>query len=259
MGKSSLKTKRSEVNLNLNLVRLSIFIFLFATVFNPKLSFAQYGDQNKPKKSLYVGGIYPIYQSDARQLTNFNGGLTINIGFSKTFRIRKTEFIFGLEYLNRQFSFDSYYFSPNQVPLFDKSFGYTHSITSNEIQFPILYHLASTNKNRASSTISYLDLGMVLHLYAPSSTSIVMKAAGVEVYSGPTILTAQYPLVVNPMNLLMRCAAGLFFKNSYNGDGLFLELAYTYDPSPMIYTGNQNSNNLSITSTLLTLNAGYKF
>ena len=138
MGKSSLKMKRRELNLNLYLIRLCILIFLFAIVFIPKLSFAQYGDQNKPKKSLYVGGIYPIYQSDTRQLTNFNGGLTINIGFSKTFRIHKTEFIFGLEYLNRQFSFDSYYFAPNQVQLFDKSFGYTHSITSNEIQFPIL-------------------------------------------------------------------------------------------------------------------------
>ena len=117
----------------------------------------------------------------------------------------------------------------------------------------------SSSKHRASNNQFYCDFGLVFHAYVGASTSIVSNSTGVEVYAGNTILQDQYPLIAPPLNVLFRLTTGCFFRNSYSGQGLIVELHYTYDPSQLQYTGSQNSNLLYFQTSLITLNVGYKF
>ncbi|MBI2269726.1 MAG: hypothetical protein HYU69_05135 [Bacteroidetes bacterium] len=212
----------------------------------------------RTNKRMYIGMVIPFYSNNRDHTDETKGSFAFNIGFKKMYKLFGTGIETGLEYLNQGLSFRSYYFAPGYSKLYDKTFPFTHTLRMNEFQLPILLK-QSLGKETRRKTTSYFTFGWAWRYILYSNTSIESINDGIQVYDGKTKITFEYPFPWSRFGSLLQGGLGLQFNNLQTQSALFFEANYKLSISRFHYTGRNNSNNLFIKDSNLSINVGYKF
>jgi hypothetical protein len=209
-------------------------------------------------KRLYAGAVIPFYTNNPDHTAETRGGFAFNIGFKRTFRIFDNSLETGLEYVNHEVSFRSYYFAPGYSKLYDKTFPFIHDLKINELQLPIIFKQTFGKETKHQAT-SYFTVGWIWRYFVYSSTSIQSINDGIQVYDGKTDVTFEYPFPWAHFGSLLQGGLGLQFNNIQKQTALFFEVNYKYGISRFHYVGNGNTNDLFIKDSNISINVGYKF
>jgi hypothetical protein len=216
--------------------------------------------KRKIKLRLEAGLVFGYYNPDAHYTNNSQalGGYELGLKI-ETPPVYKSSFITGCELFNQSLSFNSYYFAKGYSFLYNPSEEiYNHSINFTELHFPFEYKISFSPENKKVSTW-YVLIGWVYRFLLNDNTLVTNNNTGNFVFEGQNNLLFKYPLFSNSASSAIAIAFGWQRNFLKNGDAIFVELAYDYGLSPIIYTGNdQGSNYIEFTDNTLSLKIGMR-
>lgn len=180
--------------------------------------------------------------------------------FKKELRVDrnfKTFFQYGVDYLFHGLSFNSYYFKPDSLQLYDKSFGYNYSLFIHEINVPLQFKY-SFNRENNNLFSGYFMIGYHLRCLLPGNLKVTQN--------GQTIATDTYdmrfrtPFIFKPVNSFVSFSLGTQRNQTAAGHHtFFVELSYRYGFSQYYFTKSYAASSLYIQGSHLALLVGMKF
>jgi hypothetical protein len=236
--------------------RFSFFALLFSCFFS---TFAQKGVT--PLKGIRFDfgpavGLYTINSKHARSpFTKIN----VLVGFKKEWRLDKENrqfFLTGIDYFFHGLGFNSYYFKPDTIPIYDKSFSYNYSLFIHELHLPLQFkYLFRRKGNKAFS--SYVQLGYHLRYLVSSDLRITQNGSRVK-YDSPE-LKFKTPLISNKLNPFVSLSYG-WQKNTVGPEkgNFFVELNFKYGFSPYYFEKSYAPSSLYINSSHIALLMGIR-
>jgi hypothetical protein len=162
----------------------------------------------------------------------------------------------GLDYSLHGVGFRSYYFKPDTVQVYDKSFTYDYSLYVHELQLPLqLKFLFKRKDNRLYS--SYIQAGYHLRCLISSDLRITQNGTKVK-YDSPE-LKFKTPLLNERLNPFVSISYG-FQKNSIGSQkgNFFFEVNFKYGFSSYYFDKTYAPSSLYINSSHFTLLMGFK-
>ncbi len=235
------------------------FCVLFALLFNTALCFAA-PPLRKGGTRLFFGpavGFYTINKNHAInpvQRTSVLAGLRREQRIGQEF---KTYLLFGVDYFFHGVGFNSYYFKPESLKIYDKSFAYRYNLSFHELNLPLQFkYLFKREDNSLFSP--YAVAGY--HLRYLVFTQLSISGEGNEVHSDQPDLQFKNPLLWNKLNSAVSIGLG-WQKNriSRSRGSFFVEVNFRYCFSPYYFEADYAPSSLFINSTHIHLLLGLKF
>lgn len=219
-----------------------------------------------PKKSSGAGvrisfgpalGFYNINKNHAQSPTQKMSALFCFKKEIRCDREYKFFFLFGIDYFIHGLNFKSYYFKPDSLQLYDKTFPYNYSLIIQEINLPLQIKYSFMPENNSLFS-PYLMIGYHLRFLLPANLNVSQN--GNSVKKETIDLQFKNPLFYNKLNNFLSATIG-FQKNNINKGkgGFFAELQYRYGFSPYYFKTNYSASSLYINSMHLSLQLGLKF
>jgi len=166
-------------------------------------------------------------------------------------------FLFGFDYFFHGLSFQSYYFMPDSLKLYDKSFGYRYSLFIHELNVPVQFKYSFKRENNSVFS-PYLMIGYHLRYLLPGHVKITQNGSVVK--SDEPGLRFEHPLISDKMNAYVSATLGWQKNNTASSRrGFYVELNYRYGFSPYYFTKDYAPTSLFTNSTHLALLMGLKF
>lgn len=234
------------------------FILFFLT---PELLLSQ----NSRKRSgngnrLYFGPVAGIYKINKNHAINPDPKISGVIGFKREQRLGrdyKTFFLIGFEYFFHGLNFRSYYFAPNTLKLYDKTFGYNYSLFIHELNLPIqVKYLFKRADNSLFS--GYVVAGYHLRYLLPGSLKVSQN--GEKIKDDSPDLKFKNGLIDKRINSFVSAGIG-WQKNSLSSSkgSFFVELNCRYGFSPYSFETSYSPSSLYINGVHIGLQLGLKF
>lgn len=202
-------------------------------------------------------GIYSINTNHAINPTQKTSALVCFKKEVRCDRDYKFFFLYGAEYFIHGLNFKSYYFKPDSLKLYDKSFSYNYSLFIQEINLPlnVKYSFKRENNSRFST---YFLLGYQFRFLLAANLNVSQN--GNSVKKEMVNLKFKNPLFYDKLNSCLTGAFG-FQNNTVNkGKGsFFVELQYRYGFSPYSFQTTYSASSLYINSIHLSLQLGLRF
>lgn len=209
---------------------------------------------------LSIGPCIGFYTINKNHATSPQQRLSAIIGFRKEFKVGRdyrTFFLVGVDYFLHGLNFKSYYFKPDSLKLYDKSFKYDYTLLINELNLPVQFkYLLKRADNSLFSP--YVSIGYHLRFLLPSSLKVTQD--GQLIKSDNPDLKFKTPFLYNKINSFVSASVG-FQKNSLSNSkgSFFVELNFRYGFSPYYFETDYSPTSLYINSTHLSLQLGLKF
>jgi hypothetical protein len=184
---------------------------------------------------------------------------SVLLGLKKEWRLDRefrSFFLTGLDYYYHGIGFQSYYFKPDTLKIYDKQFNYNYSLFIHELHLPLQYkYLFKRRDNRLFS--SYLQLAYHLRYLLGSDLKITENGNKVK-YDSPE-LKFKNPLFNEKLNAFVSLSYG-FQKNSIGSSkgNFFVELNFKYGFSPYSFERDYAASSLYINSSHMTILLGFK-
>lgn len=217
-----------------------------------------------PKKSRYridLGPAFGFYTINTNHAQNPLPRPSASIGFKKEFRVGSeynTYFLIGIDYFFHGLTFKSYYFNPDSLKLYDKSFGYTYSLFIHELDLPLQFkYLLKREDNSLFSP--YIAIAYHLRYLLPGSLKVEQN--GQTIKTDALDLKFKNPLFYNKFNAFVSASVG-WQRNSLSArskGSFFAELNFKYGFSAYSFQTNYSASSLFINGTHLSLQIGLKF
>jgi len=204
-----------------------------------------------------VIGFYSVNEKHARKpYPRFSAmaGFKREVGLDRDYH---AYFLFGAEYLYHGLNFNSYYFKPGAVQVYDGSFAYSYSLLVHELSIPLqLKYLFKREDNSLFSP--YVTVSWQPRFLLQASLSVTQN--GEEIRTDAPTLKFKTPLLYEKINSCVGAGVG-WQKNSLSAKGatFFAELSYRYGFSPYYFSTDYSASSLYINSTHLLLQLGLKF
>lgn len=166
-------------------------------------------------------------------------------------------FLFGMDYLVHGLNFRSYYFIPDSIKIYDKSFPYNYSLFIQEINVPLeIKYLFKREDNSLFSP--YIALSYSLRYLIQGNLKVTDNGNKVK-YDSP-VMKFKTPLFYEKINSSICLTLG-WQKNSLSSSKgtYFVELNYKYGFSPYYFETAYSAASLFINSSHLNLMLGLKF
>jgi len=201
----------------------------------------------RPWKMSIDAGLVFGFSGSSGYTSNYVSGLSASTGY--TFGIveeipiqKRSSILVGVEILKDGVSFNSYYFAPGYSFLYDGSEGYSHSVSMNEIQVPILYKFPLGPQDRKLRSI-YVTFGAKFRYISYTNTSIT-DSNGNLVWEGQKDVSSLYKLLSPFGSPIFEVSLG-YQRNTKKKKkrGWYMNLEYNYGLSPLVYTGNTEGSN----------------
>ncbi|HTL80503.1 MAG TPA: hypothetical protein VL651_02300 [Bacteroidia bacterium] len=226
---------------------------LFAGPPSSKLGGPKYGF------SYSAEGVIPLFQTDLRHSEK----AVPRPGFGAEFRVHlypdsRAHIQIGMEIMSQACSFNTYYFAPGYSTIYDRSFGYTHSLRTMEFYIPILGRIGLTPNEPSARNIFYVMAGYGLKMILAANTKIV-DAEGTNIWGGPTTLVYENYFMGPQVGNVLMAGFGLDKRLGYSERFLTFECMFRYNLSRFIYYGKVNTNELLIKNMCISLQIGYRF
>lgn len=237
-----------------NLFFLLAFLKLSLPAFGQKWGFAPVNGIQ-----LVAGPAIGIYKVNTRHAIEPYTKAGATIGFRKVFRLDREHLRFfhlGADYLYHGLGFRSYYFMPDSLQLYDKSFAYNYSLMVHEAQAPLL--LRFLFKRRKAKVYSpFVQLGYHLRYLLSSDLKIRQNSAKVR-YDSPEVYFKN-KLFHNQLSSMVSAAIGLQ-KNTVGSvkGNFYVELGYRYGFSPWYFERNYAPSSMFFSGSHVTLVLGVK-
>lgn len=180
-------------------------------------------------------------------------------GFKYEWRLDREHrafFLTGIDYLQHGLNFQSYYFKPDTLKLYDKSFAYKYSLTIHELNLPLqLKYLFKRRDNRLFS--AYFQLGYHFRYLVTSDLKITLNGKKVK-YDSPE-LQFKNPLFINRLNSFLSLSYGLQKNSIGSSKGhFFVELNLRYGFSPYSFSKDYAPSSMYISNGSLLVILGVK-
>lgn len=208
----------------------------------------------------FFGPSYGFYSINRNHAQNPTSRVSLMAGFRKEFRLDrefKTFFLIGADYFFYGLNFRSYYFKPDTLQLYDKSFAYNYALNMQEINLPLQMKFSFTKENNSVFS-PYLIIGYHLRYLLPASLNVTND--GAKIRSDSPIMKFKNPLIADRLNSALSLSAG-WQKNSVNKStaSFFMELNFRYGFSPYFFKADYSASSLYMNSSHLSLLLGLKF
>ena len=185
-----------------------------------------------------VPGIYANYVSSVSASTGYTFGIIEEIPVQ-----RRSYIDIGVEILQDGLSFNSYFFAPGASFLYDGVEPYSHNITMNEIQVPILYKFPLGPLDRKYRSI-YMTFGAKFRYISYTNSAVTNDSSGYLIYEGQKDVTTLYKIFSPFGSSIFEVSLGYQRNNMKKiKRGWYMNLEYDYGLSPLIYAGNRAGSN----------------
>ena len=238
-------------------VFFSITLFIFLVFSN-----ICFGQKNSPGAGIRFGfgpvlGLYSINTNHAKNPTQKMSAL---VSFKKEFkcdRSFKNFFLIGFDYFFHGVNFKSYYFKPDSLQLYDKTFPYNYSLIVNELGMPFQFKHSFLRENNAVFS-PYIMAGYHLRYLLPGNLLVTQN--GNRIHEDVVDLRFRNGFITNKMNSFLSVAIG-WQKNSISKSkgSFFAELNFRYSLSQYYFKENYAASSLYMSSMHLALQLGVKF
>jgi hypothetical protein len=204
-----------------------------------------------------VVGFYTINQKHAIQPSQKP---SIMAGFRREYRVDRNYQLYlqaGIDYFLHGLNFRSYYFAPDSIKLYDKSFRYTYSLFLHELNLPVqMKYLFKREDNSLFSP--YVTLAY--HLRYMIQGNLKVTESGNQVKKDAPEIRFRNPLLSDRMNAFV--SVGIGWQKNYvmaSRGSFFAELNYRYGFSAYYFEKDYAATSLFINGTHLSLQLGMKF
>lgn len=243
---------------NYTLLLFVWFCFSYQGFSNPVPPIAN----NSAAKNVRIsfGPVLGFYGINTRHAASVSPRMSGLVSFKKEKRFGrdyKTFFQYGVDYFFHGLNFQSYYFKPDSLQLYDKNFKYKYSVFAHEINIPLQVKY-SFNRENNSLYSAYFMIGYHLRCFLPGNLKVTQN--------GNTVKTDNYemkfknPLVFSQLNSFLSASIGTQRNQTAGGkSSYFIELSYRYGFSPYSFETNYSASSLFIHSSHLALLVGVKF
>ena len=236
-----------------------IVILLVATVLAGNCFAQGFYFQPVFKNRISGGAIFSFFGKDPHVAKNIKPlfGFCVNYNCEIEL-VDNTSILAGLTYSNQAVQFNGYYVAPGYTYLFDETFPYTHRLRFQSIQLPLAVKF-NLNLEEDNAYTPYFMLGLgVTYLYSAKVT-VVSDSTDNRVYRGITDMGFENHLIHKKINTFAQGGIGLQKNMRKKERALFLEFIYKMDFSRLSYTGFENSNNVHLRNSSVSVNVGIKF
>jgi len=221
--------------------------------------------QSSKKKSgngtrVQIGPVISFYKINTNHAVDANQKMSGLFGFKQEWRLDRqyrSYFLIGVDYLLHGLNFNSYYFFPDSLQLYDQSFTYSYSLYIHELNLPIQYkYLFKREDNSLFS--GYVIAGYHLRYFLPGNLTV--KQYGEEIQTDQPELKFKTPFIDERLNSCISLGFG-WQKNSLNSSkgSYFVELNTRYNFSPYYFKTPYSASSLTMNATQIMLLLGLKF
>lgn len=227
-------------------------------------SFSLFSQSTKKKSGngtrIQIGPVISFYKINSNHASNASQKMSGLFGFKHEWRLDrqyKSYFLVGFDYLLHGINFDSYYFFPDTLQLYDKSFNYTYSLYIHELNLPVQYkYLFKREDNSLFS--GYVIAGYHLRYFLPGNLTVTQY--GEEIQEDQPEMKFNTPFIVDQLNSCISIGLG-WQKNSLNSSkgSYFVELNTRYNFSPYYFKTPYSASSLTMNATQIMLLLGFKF
>jgi hypothetical protein len=166
----------------------------------------------------------------------------------------------GFELMTQACAFNTYYFAPGYSQLYDRSYGYTHTLRTLEMYVPILARIGLNPEESNQRTIFYFLGGYAPKVFLGASNTIVQNSNGKGVGGGSTELLYEHHFLGEQVGNVMIAGFGCDKRFGFVEKFMTFEIIYRYNLSRFSYDiGKNNGNLLLIKNSCLNLQIGYRF
>ena len=244
--------KKTNTSVFFKLLFLLLFVHLNQGYSQKKIA--------KPGIRFGFGPVLGFYSINPNHAKNPSQKISALFSFKKELKCNKkgkTFFSLGAEYFLHGLNFKSYYFKPDSLQLYDRTFSYNYALVIKEISIPIQYkYLFKSETNSVFSP--YFMLGY--HLKYLLSANLKVTQNGIIINEEEVNLKFRKPLIFEHLNSLMSVTVG-FQKNSINNSptNFFTEVNLRYGPSQYYFEKSYAASSLYINSLHIAIQVGVKF
>lgn len=169
----------------------------------------------------------------------------------------KTFFLYGVDYFFHGVNFQSYYFKPDSLKLYDKKLNYKYSLFIHEINIPLQVKY-SFNRENNSLYSGYFMVGYHLRYLLPGNVRVSQN--GNDIKSDNIDLKFRTPFITDRLNSFLSVTLGTQRNQTAAAHGnFFIELSYRYSFSSYYFQKDYSASSLFINSSHLILLLGTKF
>lgn len=236
-------------------------LLLVLFYFIPAHSFSQSPKKKKGNGNrIYFGPAVNFYSINTHHAIHPVQKVSAVVGFKREQRLGrdyKTFLLIGVEYFFHGLNFRSYYFEPNTLQIYDKSFAYDYSLFIHEIDMP--FQLKYLFKREDNSLFSpYIIVGYHLRYLLQGALKVTQN--GNRIIDDNPELKFKNALLYNKINTFVSLGLG-WQKNSLSSSkgSFFVELNCRYGFSPYYFETSYAPSSLYINGTHVTLQLGLKF
>jgi hypothetical protein len=241
-------------------VRRVIYILLLICCV-PSQSFCGPGGKGSGNGTrIYFGPAYGFYSVNPRHAGDPVNRTSIAAGFKREFRVDRsyqTYILIGAEYFLHGVGFNSYYFKPDSLQIYDGSMRYHYALGMQELVFPLEFkYLFKRADDRLFSP--YVAIGYHVRTLLPATLRITDQ--GGKVKNDVVQMEFRHPLFNSLVNSGVHLALG-WQKNAISSSkgSFYTEVNFRYGFSQYYFEEVYAPSSLFTNSTHLTLVVGLRF
>lgn len=237
-----------------------IAFFILCTVFVSPAQ-AQYTKKKSGNGTrLQIGPVVSLYTINTKHAINPQQKMSALFGFKREQRLDReyrSFLLIGIDYSLQGINFDSYYFSPDTLQLYDKSFAFQYSLYMHELSLPIQFkYLMKRADNSLFS--SYVIAGYHLKYLLPANLKV--SQYGNEILTDQVEMKYRTVFPVEQLSSALSVGFG-WQKNSINSSkgNFFAELSVRFNFTSFYFETPYSASSLYMNATQLFFLIGLKF
>lgn len=202
----------------------------------------------RPWKTSIDAGLVIGFSSVTGIYTNYVNGLSAKTGYTfglvEEIPVQNRSYIdIGVEILQDGVSFNSYFFSPDASTIYNGVEPYTHNITMNEVQVPVLFKFPLGPTDRKLRSM-YMTAGLKFRYISYTNSTVTNDSSGYLTWEGEKDITSFYKLISPFGSSIFELSIG-YQRNARKKKkrGWYMNLEYNYGLSPLVYSGNRAGSN----------------
>jgi hypothetical protein len=241
---------------------LLLFCFSLAAEASPRL-YPQpvYSGLKKYGFSYGLSGVISFFKVDKRESEK----AVPRAGVSGIFRMEfytspSVHIQLGFELMTQACAFNTYYFAPGYSQIYDRSFGYTHTLRTLEMYVPLIARIGLNPDEANQQTMFYFLGGYAPKVFLGATNNIVNNSNGKGITGGSTELLFEHHFVSEQVGHVLIAGIGCDKRFGFVEKFLTFECIFRYNLSRFSYDiGKNNGNLLLIKNCCINLQVGYRF
>jgi len=213
----------------------------------------------KQSTRIFAGLGAGIYSPNTKHASGFKSRGAFAAGFMRELKVGRgyqSFFAFGFNYSTQIITYQSYYFEPGGIQLYDKSMAYSYRLTVNELNLPLQYKILF---NRADNhPFSFYASGTYyLRYFLPTGLKVTNQ--DVTVKNGSPDIQFNVPLGTNKLNSGAAIGIGLQQNAKKQKGSVFAEISWRYNFSAYSIRADYAATSVFLQDAQLMLLLGLRF